>query len=221
MIRPTVKLHCGDCLEILKRIPAGTVDAVVTDPPYGIDWNTDNTRYSSWTPSSSRGNFKRIIGDNRPFDPSPWLGFPKVLLWGANFYSDSLPGGGWLTWIKKTDQGFGQFLGDAEVAWVKGGKTVYCFRHHWSGAARETERGPTLHPTQKPVALMRWCIERIKLKPGSTILDPYMGSGPVGIAAVQLGMNYIGIEIDPAYHAIAKRRITEARRKLAACPPAA
>ncbi len=61
---------------------------------------------------------------------------------------------------------------------------------------------------------MRWCIERLRLKPGSTILDPYMGSGPVGIAAVQLGHSYIGIEIDPAYFAIAKKRIGEARKKV-------
>jgi site-specific DNA-methyltransferase (adenine-specific) len=208
------KLYRGDCLKVLKRIDTGSIDAVVTDPPYGVDLSPDYTRYSTNTPSRSRGKFRRIIGDNEPFDPSPFLGFPKVCLWGANFYSDSLPGGGWQVWIKKPDKQFGKFLGDAEVAWVKGGKAVYLFRHRWAGAVRETERGPTLHSTQKPIALMRWCIERLKLKPGSTILDPYMGSGPVGIAAVQLGMNYIGVEIDPAYFAIAKQRIT------AACPDA-
>jgi site-specific DNA-methyltransferase (adenine-specific)/modification methylase len=113
-------------------------------------------------------------------------------------------------WCKKPATKLGKFLGDCEVAWTKTSKAVYLHHHVWDGANRETERGPTLHPAQKPVELMRWCIQRLRLKPGSTILDPYMGSGATGVAAVLEGHNFIGIEIDPEYHAIARRRIRAA-----------
>src|SRR6185369_16361673 len=125
-------------------------------------------------------------------------------------FSDRLPLGSWLVWLKKRDNQLGTFMSDAEVAWMKGGLGVYVFRHVWNGFDRESEaRQKTLHPTQKPVALMRWCIERLKLKPGSTILDPYMGSAPVGLAARELGHSYIGIEREPAYFEIAVRRLQE------------
>jgi hypothetical protein len=80
---------------------------------------------------------------------------------------------------------------------MKGGYGVYCFRKNFPPPCRIAEgglKGRVAHPTQKPVALMRWCIERLKLKPGATILDPYMGSGSTGVAAVELGFNFIGIE---------------------------
>jgi site-specific DNA-methyltransferase (adenine-specific) len=205
------KLYRGDCLKVLKRLDCGSVDAVVMDPPYGIGMDTDYTRFTGGL-SESRNHHRGIPGDLQPFDPSPWLQFPKAVLWGANFYSDRLPGGGWLVWCKKRDAALGKLLGDCEVAWFKPGEAVYLFRHTWNGFDRQSEKGTTLHPTQKPIALMRWCIERLRLKPRSTILDPYMGSGPVGVAAVQLGYSYIGIEIDPEYFGIAKQRIT------AACP---
>lgn len=210
----TVTLYRGDCLKMLDRF-AG-VDAVLTDPPYGISAQTNYTRLASGR--CHNNDFNPVRNDSQPFDPSPWLQFPKVVLWGANFYSDKLPGGGWLVWCKKADKELGKFLGDCEVAWAKPSKAVYLYRHGWNGHNRESERGcVTLHPTQKPVALMRWCIERLKLKPGSTILDPYAGSGPVGVAAVQLGFSYIGVEIDPAYFKIAKARIKAAQVGITAC----
>jgi len=210
----TVKLYRGDCLQVLKRLPAGSVDAVVTDPPYGVGLDTDYTRFSGGL-SESRNFHRRIVGDGEEFDPSPWCEFKKVCLWGANFYSHRLPPGGWLIWNKKRDNQLGTFLGDCEIAWFKPGKACYLFNHIWHGFDRQTERGKPQHPTQKPVALMRWCIERIS-KPGDTILDPFMGSGTTGVACMQLGRNFIGIEIDPQYHAIAKRRIAEARKAMKA-----
>lgn len=207
-----VKLYNGDCLEVLRRLPAGSVDAVVTDPPHGMRCKTDTRRFSGGR--SSKINRKpgdgvswpAIIGDDRRFDPSPWISFPKVILFGANHFADSLPTGTTLVWIKKADRLFGSFLSDAELAWMKGGHGIYC--HRRSSARNQFS---TFHPTQKPIELMRWCIRRLKLKPGSTILDPYMGSGTTGIAAALEGMNFIGIELDPEYHDIARRRIDDAR----------
>ena len=188
----------------------GRFDAVVTDPPYGVKNRGDYVRFSGgWT---KNGDHRPIRGDDRPFDPTPFLRFPRLVLWGANFYSHRLPGGGWLVWCKKRQSAIGKFLGDCELAYFKPGKAVYLFHHEWSGLLRESERGvKTLHPSQKPVELMRWCIRRLKLKPGSTILDPYMGTGSCGLAAIAEGMGYIGVEIDPAYFKIAKARIGAAQ----------
>jgi site-specific DNA-methyltransferase (adenine-specific) len=209
-----VKLYRGDCLSVLKRLPAGAVDAVITDPPYGMNWNVNSRRFSggqsgAWRyRGQGRDDWRDIKGDDKPFDPEPWLQFPKAILWGSNHFAGRLPVGTTLVWIKKDDSLFGSFLSDAEVGFMKGGHGVYCFRRNFATPTRRFEGGgKSLHPNQKPIALMRWCIERLKLKAGSTILDPYMGSGTVGVAAIQLGFNYIGIEIDPEYHAIAKRRI--------------
>ena len=96
---------------------------------------------------------------------------------------------------------------------MKGGHGVYCFRKQFPPSSRMAEagvKGRCVHPTQKPIGLMRWCIERLRLKPGATILDPYMGSGTTGVAALSLGFNFIGIESDPAHFATARRRLATA-----------
>lgn len=212
---PTAQLHFGDCLDILREIPGGSVGAVVTDPPYGMRWNTDSTRFSGgqWKEkrygAQGRADWGAIASDSEPFDPSPWLSFPKVILWGANHYAARLPVGTTLVWLKKADHLFGTFLSDAEIGWMKGGYGVYCHRQQFPAPSRMKEGGGrVVHPNQKPIALMQWCVERLKLRPGATVLDPYMGSGTTGVAAVRLGFNFIGIESDPEYHAIAERRIS-------------
>ena len=214
----TAMLHLGDCLDVMRTLDAESVDAIVADPPYGMRWNTDSTRFSgmknsNFKPGMGRTDWGDIKGDASPFDPTTWLAFPKVILWGANHYAASLPVGTSLVWLKKADHLFGTFLSDAEIGWMKGGYGVYCFRKQFPPPSRIKEggiKGHPAHPTQKPIALMRWCIERLKLKPGSTILDPYMGSGTTGVAATQLGLSFIGIESDPTYHAIAEARIRAA-----------
>lgn len=92
---------------------------------------------------------------------------------------------------------------------LKNGKGVYCFDHVWAGFDRATERGEkTLHPTQKPVALMEWCIDKLKLEPGMTAADPNAGSGSVGVACVRRGLNFVGCELSETYHKIASERIS-------------
>lgn len=204
-------LYLGDCREILPGLDR--VDAVVTDPPYGMKWNTDSSRFSGGEPSSAfkrgrgRSDWGEIAEDDKPFDPSPWLAFPKVIMWGSNHYATRLPVGTTLVWIKRSDSGFGSFLSDAEIAWMKGGHGVYC-RRDTSLASHTRER---FHPTEKPVMLMRWCIE--KTGDAETILDPFMGSGTTGVAAVSMGRKFIGIEREPKYFEIACRRIEDAQRQ--------
>ena len=211
-------LYLGDCLELLPSLQA---DAVVTDPPYGMDWNTDSTRFSGRAVPTNRygkcrDDYGQISGDDSPFDPSPWLGFNHVVLFGSNHYSARLPLGTTLVWVKKHDHLFGTFLSDAEVAWMKGGHGVYVFKKSFPPPVRADDAGgdPSMpvgiHPSQKPVALMEWCILKAKIPACATVLDPYMGSGTTGVASLNSGHSFIGVEIEPKYFDIACRRIEAA-----------
>jgi len=206
----SVQLYCGDCLDILPHLSG--VDAVVTDPPYGINLNTDNSRFSGGNTASvaRRGNRvgpcggKPIINDNKPFDPTSLLSIgSERIIWGWNHFARHLPRGSCLIWIKRNDPAFGSFLSDAEVAYFSRGHGVYCRRDLSNNANARTR----FHPTQKPVALMEWCLTFIK---GETVLDPFMGSATTGVACVRTGRKFIGIEIDKGYFEIAKRRIEKA-----------
>jgi site-specific DNA-methyltransferase (adenine-specific) len=205
---PNIDLHLGDCLSMLDGLPRDA--AIVSDPPYGMRNDCDYGRFTAGPRSHGKAasrTYASVIGDDRPFDPTPWLGFPKVILWGANHYAARLPVGTTLVWVKRNEAAYGSFLSDAEIGWQKGGRGVY-LRKDTSLYGETRKRA---HPTQKPVALMEWCIGRLKLKPGTTIIDPYMGSGTTGVAAVRLGFDFIGIEVDPEYLAIARRRIEAAQ----------
>jgi site-specific DNA-methyltransferase (adenine-specific) len=202
-------LYHGDCREILPTL--GAVDAIVTDPPYGIAHKSGGGTGGKWGHVRHQG--VTIANDDVPFDPAPLLALGAPLIaWGANFYSDKLPGGGWLVWDKRPGIENMEFnRSDAELAYFSESKTVKTFRHLWHGLCRDTEVGEHLHPTQKPVALMTWCIER--LKNPRKILDPYMGAGSTGVAAVVLGREFIGVEIEETYYDIACKRIEDAQRQ--------
>lgn len=200
----SVTLYHGDALKILPEIDTSNVDAVVTDPPYGIDFDTDYTRFTSGF-GTPRNTHKPIQGDSRPFDPSPFLSYKRVVMWGGNCFSERLPLGTWLVWDKRFDNGTA-FLADAEVAWMKGGHGVYIKAQTWQGCVRSE---PVQHPTQKPVALMEWCIEKCKTPPGGMVLDPYAGSGTTLVAAKLTGRRAIGIEIEERYCAIAAERLRQ------------
>ena len=204
---------CGDNAEYLDALPRDA--ALVSDPPYGMAWNTDSSRFTGGRQGPAprgRSRWSDIHGDDRPFDPTPWLAFDKVILWGANHYAQRLPVGTTLVWVKRNDHSFGTFLSDAEIGWVRGGYGVYCWREVFMAPRRmvENDGASAGHPTQKPVGLMRRCIERLTLAPDTLIVDPYCGSGTTGVAAVQMGYRFLGIEREPAYCAIARRRIGDA-----------
>jgi DNA modification methylase len=203
-----VTLYCGDCLDLIDELEA---DAVISDPPYGVNLNTDNSRFSGGHVASvaKRGNGigtgkgKGIIEDDKPFDPSPWLKWEKVVLFGSNHFGARLPVGSKLVWIKRNDDAFGSFLSDAEEAWMKGGHGIYCKRDLSMNGEAKTRQ----HPCQKPVSLMAWCMDKAKVPEGATVLDPYMGSGSTIIAAIRTGRKAIGIEKDPEHFEKAAERI--------------
>lgn len=204
----SVQLFCGDCLDILKTLPDGCVDAVVTDPPYGMG---KLNKFGSRNKATAATPYKPIIGDDQDFDPTPFLHFPVVVMFGANWYAPRLPAsGGWIVWDKK-DGGTSDNFSDGEMAWVKGSNVVRIIHHKWRGMIRASEQNePRLHSTQKPVWVMKWIIEQYT-KQGATILDPFMGSGTTGVACVQTGRNFIGIEISKEYYSVAEKRIAEAQ----------
>jgi len=202
-----VLLHFGDGVAFARRLTPGTVHAIVTDPPYGMNWDTDTTRFSGGKQKVSRGkDWKRKInGDNKPFDPSPWLAYNKVIMWGYNHFADKVPLGTLLVWVKRNDAAYGSFLSDAEIAWMKGGEGIYCFRD----VPNIKDKGD--HPTQKTVDLMVWCMDRAKIPEGATVFDPYMGSGTTGVACMRTGRNFIGCETDSEFFDIAKEKIEYAQ----------
>lgn len=192
-----IQIYHGDCREILSLLPK--CDAVISDPPYGMDYNTDGNRFTLGGRS-----FQKVHDDNKPFDASPWCDFPYAVLWGFNHYLKGLDPGGVLVWIKRTDAAFGCFLSDAEVAWVKGTQGIYCFREtiHTIAGFRE-------HPTEKPEGLMRWSIKHSGAPSDALIIDPFMGSGTTLVAAKNLGRKAIGIEIEEKYCEIAAKRLSQ------------
>jgi len=186
---------------------------VVSDPPYGMGWNTDSTRFTGGNHSRGEGraDWGEIRGDAEPFDPTPWLAFSETVLWGANHYFQRLPVGRTLLWIKKPTHLLGTFLSDFEVGWATGGHGCFAHFRQFPPPSRivENDGRNVGHPTQKPISLMAWCIAEFT-RAGTPIIDPFMGSGTTGVAAVRLGQPFIGIEREPKYFDVACRRIAEA-----------
>lgn len=211
----TFDLYCGDNKDILESLSKSY--AIITDPPYGDDHDTDYTRFSGGA-DARRHTHARIENDDKPFDPTPWLDFDTVVLWGMNRFSDKLTTGTIFVWDKRTPNGSKGVMSDAEVGWYNKGRGVYVFNHMWDGFNRASERNTAHHPTQKPVALFEWVINRLNLPIDTVIVDPYMGSGPVGVAAIKLGYKFIGCDIVPQYVSIAKQRIEDAARAAAKLP---
>jgi DNA modification methylase len=200
---PGITLYCGDCRDVLPLIEA---DVIVTDPPYGIAHPTDYASRQRAALAPCR-DYPSIVGDAEPFDPA-WLlalGVP-MLLWGANHYASRLPdSGGWLVWDKMRPDTLDQAT--CELAWTNYVKGVRRFRYLWNGMIRAGQED-LMHPTQKPVALMRWALGLPWTPPGA-VVDPYAGSLSTLIAAKDLGRPAIGIEIDPRYCEIAVKRLRQ------------
>ena len=217
-----VTLYCGDCHQVRQTLPAG--DAVISDPPYGIGYRRGRVRpgmrrgsVHDWRGDENKHAGLAIVGDETPFDPLVWISkYPNVMLWGANhFYPRLPPSGRFLAWNKLGDKRPWDSFCDIEFAWHSAKGAARVFNWLWKGvcvakAGENNPHGRRDHPTQKPIALMRWCIEQAKVPDGGLILDPYMGSGTTGVAAVQMGLRFIGIEIEPKYFDIACRRIGDA-----------
>lgn len=194
-------LILGDCLSVLPTL--GKVDAVVTDPPYGIadKWKGGFSAKHGWGKAKGESGL-RNEWDARPLDRRALdvllAAADQHIIWGGNYF-DLPPSRCWLIW-NKPERGFS--LAEAEMAWTNHDNVVRVF----DAPRSEPDR---LHPTQKPVALMSWCVQ----KTTGAVLDPFMGSGTTGVACVKLGRKFIGIEIEPRYFDIACKRIEDAYKQ--------
>ena len=185
-------LYLGDCRELLPTLKA---DAVVTDPPYGLG---DKMSGGTWGAAEKYAHLRQWdstdCGDAVASIVA--LDLPSIV-WGGNYFAMP-PSRCWLSWSKINAV---ETMASMELAWTNFDRPS----KEWRGRVGVHGTG---HPTQKPIALMEWCIGF--LPDSNTIIDPYLGSGTTGVAAVKLGRRFIGVEIDPDYFAIAVRRITDA-----------
>ncbi len=203
--------------------------AIIADPPYGTGYNAEGYHY---LPPSSVNSFHigkgvpgskfvavdkydRIVGDDKPFDPTPWVDFDKVVLFGANNFAAHLPSSnGWIVWDKRGGRDFVMDRqGDSELAWTKGCTgAVRTYRQLWRGMCRDVKGEPQktrrVYPNQKPVGLFYWIIKRFT-KPEDIICDPYMGSGTTLLAALKAGRRCIGIDISSKACDIAVERLRD------------
>lgn len=207
-------LYLGDCREILPTLPK--VDAVITDPPYGI--GADSSAHKASGNIAGHGHrrvakrtYEKTEWDNAPIAPE-LLALVRAagrwnIIFGGNYY-DCPPSSCWLVWDKETNGN----LADCELAWTNIPKAVRRIRYLWNGFARSNGEPRDDHPTQKPLGVMEWAIGHVPA-PNHTIIDPFMGSGTTGVACMNLQRAFIGIEREPKYFEIACRRIEDAQRQ--------
>lgn len=201
-------LYLGDCRGILPTLPK--VDAVITDPPYGIGEAAGKNK------SRSKMAISKDFGDDS-WDDEPiaddlirmvreagkW-----AVIFGGNYYAMP-PARCWLVWDKENGE---NDFADCELAWTNLPRAVRRIRYMWHGMLRANGETRGDHPTQKPIGVMEWAINHVPA-PSQTILDPFMGSGTTGVACMNLGRQFIGIEREPKYFEIACRRIEDAQRQ--------
>jgi DNA modification methylase len=203
-------LYLGDCLDVLPTL--GKVDAVVTDPPYGLGKSWGNS--DGWQGRCGKGRlwnglpeWDHVAADLSFLD----LSKPSIV-WGGNYFDCLPPQKGWLVWDKCADMVQAQ----AELAWTNCAPTVRVFHLSPLGVFGNGGKNDEIkfHPTQKPLRLMLWCLSFV---PNCCVVfDPFMGSGSTGAACVETGRRFIGIEKEPKYFEIALKRIRDAER-LAKC----
>ena len=219
-----IELYCGDCLDILPTLEAGSVDAVITDPPWGVNLKAKRAKKRGGgmtvregeyihedTPDYIKSVVLPAIKQCRQLSPAAavtpgvrncWL-YPKPDDMGCFF---SAAGTGCSRWGFVCMQPILYYGKDPYLANRMGSRPNSC------GQTYPNDANAQAHPCAKPIRMMLWLVERASL-PGMTVLDPFMGSGTTGVACVQTGRNFIGIEIDPGYFEIAKARIEAAQRE--------
>lgn len=183
-------LHLGDCRKQIGCLV--NIDAIVTDPPYGLGKKLNG---GGW-------------GNVSEWDFLPDIAFllelaPIVCVWGGNYHA--FPASrGWLVWHKPDAP---PSMANVELAWTNQDMNSRMISQ--TIAATNAER--VGHPTQKPLRVMRWCLDTLGIPVGSTVADPFMGSGTTGVACQMSGRNFVGWEINPAFYALAERRISQAQ----------
>jgi site-specific DNA-methyltransferase (adenine-specific)/modification methylase len=215
-------LYHGDCREIMGSL---RYDAILTDPQYRLANNKRATLSRGINKSSIFGsgkiydkNWLLIQGDEDFFDPSHLVSDRPTIIWGGIHFANKLPNSAsWIVWDKRCHRKPDDNA-DCEMAWSNLGGPARIYRQLWRGAIREGEEnvsnGPKLHPFQKPIQLMLWCLCMPKMSEACTVLDPYVGSGTTAVACEKLNRKWVAIEIEEKFCEIAAKRIEAENRQL-------
>lgn len=205
-----ISIYHGRWEEVLPQVNF-RADTLLTDPPYGINYHSghNSDRRPEWQKWRRKENFAPIAGDASPFDPTPWLHFSKIAIFGANYCADKLPPSKcWVIWDKIESTGSTKWSHDVELIWTNLNKQSRIYHHLWKGLLRRGEenvsRSPKFHPHQKPVALLCWLLQYAET---TAVLDPFAGSGSTLVAAARLGIPAMGIELEETYCAVAAERL--------------
>jgi len=202
----TIQLYLGDCLEFMKTLPDKSVDAVITDPPWNMDYFKDDkkswTEYTKWLEIIKTESERVCISGVWIFQST------KSIPYTAEIFDGYMP----FAAVKNFSQMTPKSLPNCwDIAYYKiysgyKGNGRNWFKCDTAGMMKER----TGHPTPRSLDVMKYIVEMFDW---STILDPFMGSGTTGVACVQTGRNFIGCEIDPEYFAIAEKRIKAAQQQ--------
>jgi site-specific DNA-methyltransferase (adenine-specific) len=213
-------LYCGDCLDFMREMPDKSIDLILTDPPYGIGEGSSKNKHRipitkfGKAPGLTGGrippptDYGEIEWDSKPPGEEYFTEIMRVsknqIIFGGNYFPLP-PSPCWIVWDK--DNGASDFA-DCELAWTSFKSAVRKFKWRWSGLLQEdmVHKEKRVHPTQKPLPLMEWCLEKYS-KPGDIVLDPFMGSGTTMVACKKLGREYIGIDNVMEYFNIARDRL--------------
>ena len=196
------RLLCGDSTDsdaVARLMDGQKADMVFTDPPYGVDVVGSGGTIGGNTKNAKAGNYSKVIGDDKPYDPSHIFLFDCfIFIWGANYFLDKLPSRGqWVVWDKNRPEG--TTFSDCELAWTNGdGIAIKKYKCTWDGFHREGESEKRVHPTQKPIKLCSDILNNLS-KLNQIIVDLFLGSGSTMVAAHQLNRKCYGMELDPKY----------------------
>jgi DNA modification methylase len=205
------RLMCGDStseIDVMQLMNGHKADCVFTDPPYGMDLDTDYTKMPVSPTGAKPLKYKKIIGDDKEFDPNLILNLfeecDEIFLFGADYYAKNLPIGSWFVWDKRVTENFDRMIGSAfELCWSKRKHKREIARFNNTLYSGEADAKNKVHPTQKPIKLIEWFFERFK---GQAVVDLFLGSGSTLIACEKTGRTCYGCELDEHYCSVIIKR---------------
>lgn len=205
-----IDLRCGDCLELMKSIPDKSIDLIITDPPYGKKADKGTNGFGCAKNRRYKGGWDNKRPPKEAFEEMFRIA-KNVIIFGGNYFADMLPPSNcWIFWDKKGDIAFQNPFADGELIYTTFKKPVKRIVFKQQGFITDS-KDERYHPTQKPSELVQELIE-LFTKPGDLICDPYAGGGTVGVACINTGRRFIGIELDQGFFEIATKRTQEAAK---------
>lgn len=193
---PMNTAYMGDCLDFMRELPDKCIDLVLTDPPYFED--PESGKYWHGSKQCVKKTYKKIEDWKIPTKEilnEIFRVSKHQIIWGCNYFNHDKIQGGRIVWDKGNHN---SNLSSCEIAFISHYRRVDYYYQLWSGMVREAERFPRIHPTQKPVRLFKWCLEKYAPE-NALVFDPFLGSFTTAVACHHYGLNWIGCEKDPDY----------------------